>query len=102
MTAAVWLLMDEEVGWRLVIASPEVTRVGGREFYGTIYDHWRPMDDPDLSFSVIAVVPPDDPTVARLRRVLQGVVGPGLSELRFTGNVIDGVLIPDALIYRVS
>lgn len=99
VTAAFWLLSDEDVGWRLVIVSPEVAKVGARQFYGRLDDCLRTLGDLELSISHITAARPDDATVSLLRAALK--TSEGISRIRFTRNVIKGVLIPDTLIYRL-
>lgn len=99
VTAALWLLASEDDGWRLLIASPEVAVVGAREFYGKINERLVSLSDTELSVSHITAVRPDEPTVSALRTVIK--TGQGISRIRFTRNVINGVLIPDSLIYRL-
>jgi len=97
--AAFWLL-TEDTGWRLTIASPKVSESGSRQFYSTLNAHLRRLAHPELNITHVTAVRPDDPTVLLLRTAIQ--TGQGLSRIRFTGNVINGRLIPDALIYRLT
>jgi hypothetical protein len=97
VTAAFWLLSGEERGWQLVIASSEVERFGARAFYGKISSLVAAI--PALSLSYISARKPNDQVVRLLRRVV--TTGAGISGIRFTGNVVDGVPIPDAHIYRI-
>jgi hypothetical protein len=98
VTAAFWRLDDDEFQWRLVLASPEVEQHGPRAFYDKVGERLRAEGIDELSVINISAVPPDDPTARRLRRILTIPSG----QVRLTGNVIDGVLIPDALVYRLS
>ena len=97
VTAAFWLLADEDSYWELVLSSDEVEQIGPRAFYGKVGDCLRSSGIEGLSLSHIKAVPNDDPIVLRLRHALKNVPA---GQIRLTGNVIDGVLIPDALIYR--
>ncbi|MGQ0545741.1 MAG: hypothetical protein ACT4P3_10460 [Betaproteobacteria bacterium] len=96
--AAFWLL-TEDSGWRLTIASPKVTETGSRQFYSTLNAQLRTLGHRELNITHITAVRPDDPTVSLLRTAMR--TGQDLSRIRFTGNVINGRLIPDALIYRL-
>lgn len=98
ITAAFWLLRDEDSYWELVLSSAEVDQLGPRAFYSKVGDCLRSSRIEGLNLSHIKAVSTDDPIVTRLRRVLGNVHG----QIRFTGNVIDGVLIPDALVYRLA
>lgn len=100
VSAAFWLLSGEDTGWRLLIGSPEVAQVGAREFYRKIDDRVRALGDTELSVSHITAVRPDDSTVSLLRKAVK--TGQGISRIRFTRNVINGILILDSLIYRLA
>ena len=97
VAAAFWLFHGEEPDLRLVIASPEVGQIGKREFYGKLIDHLRALNRRELNSSNLTAVTPDDEIVVAVRKVFQL---PGIGSIRFTGNVSNGILIPDALIYR--
>jgi hypothetical protein len=97
VTAAFWLFHGEEPDWRLNIASPEVAQLGKREFYGKLVDHLRALNRPELNVSNVTAVSPAELIVSALRKVFKIS---GLASFRFTGNAINGVFIPDALIYR--
>jgi hypothetical protein len=53
-----------------------------------------------LGLEDIRLTTPDDNIVKLLRQPLR--TGQGVSGNRFKGNVIDGILIEDAYIYRVA
>lgn len=97
VTSAFWVFRGEEPDWRLFVASPDVVQKGLREFYLTLVDHLHAMSRDELRGSYLTAVAPDDEVVAAVRKVLKL---PGIGAIRFTGNVINGILIPDALIYR--
>ena len=97
VTSAFWLFHGEEPDWRLVLASPDVAQIGKREFYGKLIDHLRALNRRELNSSNVTAAAPDDQFVAAVRKAFNV---PGIASIRFTGNVINGILIPDALIYR--
>lgn len=99
VTAAFWHLSGDDTGWRLIVASPEVSQTGKLRFYGKTNAQLRTLGDTELSVSHVTAVRPDDPIVSLLRRDIK--TGQGISRIRLTGNVINGTLIPDALIYRL-
>jgi hypothetical protein len=98
--AAFWLYLPEADEWRLFLALPMVARKGPREAYGRIQTYLRQMGGKELSLRNISVVAPNDNMVKLLGSVVK--TGPGISGIRFTGNVINNVLIEDAYIYRVA
>lgn len=100
ISAALWLLAPGETRWRLVIASQLVAALGPRAFYKKVDKVLRKIAPPTVPIDAINAVPPNHPLVSLLKVALQ--TGPGLGGIRFVGNVINGVLIPDAYIYRLQ
>lgn len=100
VTAALWLLPPDEASWRLVISSPEVAAKGPHAFYQKIDQVLRKLGGQVLSTSLVSALPPSHPLLSLLRITLK--TGPGISNTRSTQNVINGVLIPDALVYRLT
>lgn len=98
-SAALWLWRPTENAWRYVLSSPLVQK-------GT--------DMPVKIAAVLATMPagfavdrnnlllfePQDPTIQTLHKAIQ--TGPGISAMRMTGNVINGVRIDDAYVYRLN
>lgn len=99
VVAALWLLPPDEQSWRLVISSPEIAGKGPHAFYQKIDHILRKLGTNVLSTSLVSALPPSHPLLSLLRHFK---TGPGISTTRFTQNVINGVLIPDALIYRLT
>ena len=100
ISAAFWFLAPGETSWRLVIASPLVAALGPRAFYKKVDKVLRRVAAPTVPIDSINAAPPNHPLVTLLRSAVQ--TGPGLGGIRFVGNVINGVLIPDAYIYRLQ
>jgi hypothetical protein len=99
VTAAFWLYYGEEPDWRLRIVSPEVAQLGTLQFYRKLGDHMRALRRPELTSSNVTATEPEDRIVVALRKALRA---PGINSIRYTGNVFNGILFPDALIYRVT
>jgi hypothetical protein len=97
VTSAFWLFHGEEPDWRLIIASPRVAEIGKREFYGILIDHQRALKRDEVNAIVVTAATLDDPIVVAVRNVFKL---PGIAAKRVTGNVMNGILIPDLLIYR--
>jgi len=53
-----------------------------------------------ISLADVVVAKPDAPVVSVLKKALR--VEPGARGIRFSQNVIDGVLIEDAYVYRLA
>ena len=102
VTAAFWYYFPEAEQWRLVIASPTVDSQGRRAAYAEIHkiQKGRGVHLPLLSVSEITALSPRDPLVKLLSSAIR--TGPGLSGIAFSRNVVNGVYIEDAYIYRLS
>lgn len=110
VSAAMWFYMPENSEWRLMIASPYVDKNGPKksyEFIQTILDElpsnvradlYSPLSD-YLSLNNISVVGTNDELIKLIRMAIR--TGQTISQIRFTKNVINNVLIEDALIYRM-
>lgn len=98
-SAALWFWSAPAKTWHYVLASPLV----------------EPNQDMPVKIAaVLALMPPDFavnrdnlklyPPQAELVRNLQNMIqtGPGVSAIRMTGNVINGVRIEDAYVYRLN
>ncbi len=98
--AAFWFYSSDSNEWHLVIASPLLESKGPKEAYGRIQSQLDVLKDGhQLSLQDISLVSPDDKLVKLLRSVVKTKAG--ISHIRFTHNVVNGVLIEDAHIYRL-
>jgi len=95
--AAFWFYLPELNEWRLIFASPAVDKKGPKEAYETVQSQLQDLKQ--LSLQNISLVSPNDNLVKLLKAAIK--TGPGVSHIRFTGNVINNVFIEDAYIYRV-
>lgn len=98
-SAALWLWRSSENAWRYVLSSPLVE---------------KGADMPVKIAAVLATMPADfavdrnnlmlfevqDPTIQTLHKAIQ--TGPGITSMRMSGNVINGVRIEDAYVYRLN
>ncbi len=97
-----WLYDSEANAWRFVVASPEVKTSGPK----SVYQKLRPIVD-ELSqrggeivaWDDIFVVDSNDSLIQLLRQAI--TTGQAISGIRFSRNVVNGVLIEDAYIYRL-
>ncbi|MBN2024575.1 MAG: hypothetical protein JW809_17480 [Pirellulales bacterium] len=99
--AALWLFRTEEEQWRLMIATPRFDEEGPKRAYRRLQRVLR-TSKPSLELSLlqIGLVSPEDPLIKTLGLAVK--TGDGISQIRFSRNTINGVYIPDALIYRVK
>ena len=102
MNAGLWLYMEEPNAWRLVLASPYVTKKGPKKAYKKIQSVMskKPEDRKVLSLAQISAVEHDKPIVALLRKAVK--TGDGISGVRFTRNAVNGQFIEDSYIYRMT
>ena len=101
VSAALWLYLPESGMWRLVIASPEVGVIGPKKAYKKIQSVAAriPLDVPRVSLNDITVIEAKDALIASLQTALNP--GNGVSGLRLTRTVLNGLFIEDAYIYRM-
>jgi len=99
---ALWLFVPESNEWRLLFASPEVAVQGPRKVYERIRVALEALGDmaSTVPLSVISLLEPNAELVQLLKMAIR--TGPGVGQIRFSKNVINGHFIDDALIYRVA
>lgn len=98
--AAFWLYQSEIDDWRLYIVTPLVDEVGQKESYGRIHAILYNIDPLlDLSLSYITVVNPDAPIYKVLHKVYH--VEPGQPPVYVRRSMFEGIVIEEALIYRM-
>ena len=95
--AAVWIHYPDNETWRLVLATPRA-KDPQRAYteIRRIIDKAQ-INAPDLAR--IRLVLPDDRTIATLSKVARVE---GLSGVRFSRNMINGIYVDDAYIYRAA
>jgi len=97
-----WFYFPESDRWRFVVASPEVRLHGPHAAYRKVEEIARKVPDSTKFFAAgdLTVIKDDDPLVVLLRKAIS--TGPGISGIRFTNNSINGTVIDDAYIDRLS
>ena len=99
--ALLWLYLPDLNAWRFVIATPEVKAKGPKGVYqklrAIISD--MPLEEQPVDSDDIMVLDSSDPLIQLLRTAIK--TGAGISGIRFSRNVINGVLIEDAFIYKL-
>ena len=100
--AALWFYFPDIGAWKLLLAEVKVGPTGPRDVYRTIQKTLQSLRDQvtHLSLEDVAVAKPDAPLIRLLRQAI--ATGPGVSGIRLTRNVINGVPIEDAYIYRLK
>lgn len=97
VVGAAWLYYPDMDTWKLVLATPKAMDL--RQAYTEIrrIAEQAGVESPDLAR--IRLVPPTDPTIAALS---QAIRIEGLSGVRFSQNMINGIYVDDAYIYRAA
>jgi hypothetical protein len=100
VTAAAWIFFPDIEEWRLVIRTPKAER----NLQQALLELAVSLDQRGdlrkrLDLSRVKLVPPKDKMLAAMGSVVRVE---GTSNIRFSRNVINGVLIDDALIYRLA
>jgi hypothetical protein len=100
--AAFWFYFPDIGAWKLFVAETKVAAAGPREVYKQIQKTLQKFRNEitHLSLEDVAVAKSDAPLVALLASAIS--VAPGLGGIRFSRNVINGVPIEDAYIYRLK
>jgi hypothetical protein len=100
VTAAAWIFFPDVEEWRLVIRTPKAEKNLQQALLELAVSLDRRGDlRRRLDLSRVKLVPPQDKMLAAMGRVVKVE---GTSSIRFSRNVVDGVLIDDALIYRLA
>ncbi|HUT45712.1 MAG TPA: hypothetical protein VMX36_05470 [Sedimentisphaerales bacterium] len=99
--AALWFYVQDSEEWRLIIASPIVDKDGQKKAYETVQSQLQELNGRyELSLRNISLVSPGDKLIKALKSVFK--LDKAISPIRFTRNVIDGMFIEDAYIYRLT
>ena len=98
---AMWSFLPNNNEWRLILGKEDVNDVGAREYYKKIQKVLNKIiPRPDITLSDISLISTQNEMAKLIKVALRP--GRGISGRRFTGNVINGHLLPDSYIYRVA
>ena len=100
VTAAAWIFFPDIEEWRLVIRTPKAEK----NLQQALLELAVSLDERGdlrrrLDLSRVRLVPPKDKLLAAMGSVVRVE---GTSDIRFTRNVINGVVVDDALTYRLA
>lgn len=101
-TAALWFLFQEEETWRLLLALPAMASDPAQSVYARLLEivsHASGVEH--FSFDSVGLMPPESSLVALLGVAIQ-TPADAVAGIRFANNTINGQLIPDAYIYRLT
>jgi hypothetical protein len=97
---AFWLYSSDTERWKLVIAEVRFGKQGPRETYKQIQNAIAALDNEPIALASVTLARPDAPLVASLRSAVR--TRPGIDGIRVTNDVINGLVIEDAYIYRLT
>src|SRR5262249_41801936 len=102
VAASFWLFDSETNAWRFVIGSPEVRIRGPRWAYKQVQSTISKLPERHAKIPLkdITILDANDPLITLLRVAVK--TGDGIPGIRFSQNVINGPLIEDAYIYRIT
>lgn len=102
VSASLWFYMSDVNVWRFIIASPEVRTQGLKKAYKQVQSVVSKIseDQSKIPLKDISVVDSKDPLISLLKVAVK--IGDGISGIRLSQNMINGVLIEDAYIYRLT
>jgi hypothetical protein len=100
--AALWFYLADSNTWRMIFALPEVRIDGPKKVYKKVQTLLKktPEDQPTIALRDITVMDDLDPLIKLLKIALK--TSSGISGIRFSKNTINGQLIEDAYIYRLT
>lgn len=95
---AFWSYFSEIDDWKLILCLPGKDQ---KEAYTLIQKRLHATDDiKSLRIDQVGVIKPEAPIIRLLSSAIN--TNKGISGIRFTNNVINGTLIEDAFIYRLT
>jgi len=101
LSGALWFYFANSGIWRLIFSSELVESKGPRVMYEKVQSsvHSHSQGRTTLELSDIKVVPPDNGFIMQFKSAIQTS---GISGIRFTNNTINGRIIDDAYIYKLT
>jgi hypothetical protein len=100
ISSALWLYDSDQEAWKLLLAAPQFSATSWRQAYEKVAETLHRHADiaEVLAMSDISVLTEGNPRF----RLLKGIkaTGPGIHNIRMGANLIDGIFVEDAIIYR--
>lgn len=101
INAAFWFYFQDQETWKLMLSVKDINKNGPKSTYDKLQKLIKKNRlKEQLPLSEIALTKHKAPILDLLRLVIK--TGPGIAGIRFTGNVVNGQLIPDVYIYRMN
>jgi len=101
VSAAFWFYLPESNVWRFFIANPRIRLDGVKQAYKKVQSilSTMPENKPRIELKDISIIDSNDALVSLLKMSIRAE---GINGIRFSKNIINGVLIEDAYIYRMT
>jgi len=100
--AALWFYFPDQESWKLLLSIKGIEKEGPKQIYNQLQKLLsKSQIKESLPLSEIVLAKPKTPLLDLLKLAVR-TPSKDVSGIRFTGNVINGQLIPDAYIYRLS
>jgi hypothetical protein len=96
---ALWIRRGEEERWRLLLASPLYEKLGARGAYEKLIETLWPSNQ-DWVRSPIQLQSTRTPLVRELRRIFRRAAS--VAGMRLGGQMIGGVWVDEAYVYRIQ
>jgi hypothetical protein len=98
--AAFWFYYPDLSQWKLILFAPAFDKIDLTKAYTKISELLSSRDEIGKNISVadIKILKQKDPLMKLLRSIVR--TGKGLSQIRMTSNLLNGIYVEDALIYR--
>lgn len=101
VNSALWFFATDLNEWRFVLASDYLNKHGLKEAYSFIRKELEEISLTNISLNNIAIVGNNDELIKLLRHEIK-TDDRDILEIRFTRNVINGTMIEDTVIYRIT
>jgi hypothetical protein len=98
--AALWLFFPDMQNWKLLLSFPDLIHKGPKAAYEIVQGVLSRIQDVAFSLDDIVIAKPDASILNLMRMAIN--TDPGIGGVRFSNNVINGQLIQDSYIYRLT
>lgn len=99
---AIWFYIPESNIWRFIIGSSSFNNKTNQNIYSDFVNKYKDLSQvKNIGLENITLLPSNNDLIALLKIAIK-TSSNDIGNIRFTSNVINGVLIEDALIYRIS
>jgi hypothetical protein len=103
VNSSLWFFISDANEWRFIIATSEIKKIGLKKSYEKVRSIIHECFDEDFSIALknISLVEPSDTLISLLKRMIK-TDSKKVSAIRFSRNMINGTLIDDSYIYRLT